>query len=208
MRFIARQPIVDKDRQIFAHELFFASSSGGGVASEDPERPTVPITLDDVTDDHLAFVNLSEEALVTGAARKLPPNTTVIEVLETVRPTGDVIEACRQLRRDGFRIALDDFLFRPELQSLVDLADFIKVEWPDVTKVLSLVRGKRLLQFVVERIETEAQLVEAVAEGFDFFQGYHLGRPKIVTGIELDRVDQLCRLFGQVGSDDGEGAGL
>ncbi len=197
MRFVVRQPIVDRDQGLFAHELFFSHSPGERSGREVLPQPSSLIDLSDVTNGSPAFVNLTEAALLRGAARALHPESTVIEVLETVQPSDSVISACSELRKQGFRIALDDFVFRPELQPLVDAADFIKVEWPDVADAISQVRGRRPLTFVAERIETMAQFSDAAAAGYDLFQGYHLGRPEVVAGIESSRAEALCRLFGR-----------
>jgi len=53
----------------------------------------------------------------------LPASMTVLEILENLEPTPDLIAACRKLKALGFRLALDDFTFKPKWGPLVELAD-------------------------------------------------------------------------------------
>ncbi len=63
-----------------------------------------------------------------GAAELLDPQQVVIELLETVKPTGPVIAACRGLRERGYRLALDDFVYDEAYEPLLKLVDIVKVD--------------------------------------------------------------------------------
>ena len=75
-----------------------------------------------------AFVNFGRVPLLQGWHASLPRGSTVIELLETVEPDAEVLEACRSLREQGYQIALDDFVFRPGFECLLDVADLVKIE--------------------------------------------------------------------------------
>jgi c-di-GMP-related signal transduction protein len=50
----------------------------------------------------------TQDLLIKGGITLLPPQQTVVEVLEAVPPTDVVIAACERLRKAGYTIALDD----------------------------------------------------------------------------------------------------
>ncbi len=191
-KFIARQPILDSDMRVFAYELLFrggpknafqphvdASSSSNVIADS--------ITLSDLqllTGNALAFVNVDEMALRLGAGRLLPPDRMVVEILETVRPTAEIVAICHALRRDGYQIALDDFLDEPEMAPLVELAQFLKVDFQqsdsDVRKRVAQKYRGRNISLLAEKVETREELEEAQRLGFTYFQGYFFCKPSMM----------------------------
>ena len=55
-----------------------------------------------------------------------------MEVLEIVEPEEKVINACCELKRNHYLLALDDFVLRPGCEPLIELADIIKVDFLQV----------------------------------------------------------------------------
>ena len=113
--FVARQPILDSKLEVYAYELLYRSGLNNVYDAVSNERATTDVisnTLLTIGMEHLvggkpAFVNFDRELLLGGLAELLP-SKIVIEVLETVTPDAEVISRCRELRRKGFKIALDD----------------------------------------------------------------------------------------------------
>ena len=54
--------------------------------------------------------NLLKADFITG----LPPEYIIIEILETVERTTEIIERCKALKSNGYTLALDDFVFYPK----------------------------------------------------------------------------------------------
>jgi EAL and modified HD-GYP domain-containing signal transduction protein len=109
---------------------------------------------------------------------------TVLEILEDLEPTPRLIEACRNLKSAGFRLALDDFVWKPEVELLVEMADYIKIDFRLTDTVERLRLLKKLNEFTValvaEKVETEAEYKQACDEGFALFQGYYFCRPVLL----------------------------
>jgi c-di-GMP-related signal transduction protein len=53
-----------------------------------------------------AFINLDEPSPRRGAARLLPADRVIIEILETVSPTPEVVQLCKDLCDSGYALAL------------------------------------------------------------------------------------------------------
>ena len=186
---IARQPILDRDLKIVGYELFFRDGTSNSYPDIDPHDATSRVVLEggltlgigELTNGAPAFLNCSRESLVAGLPKVLPSELTVVEILENIEPDREVVEACRELRKLGYRIALDDFIYSPRLTPFLALADIIKLEMtttsPQERKALL---DRFSVQFVAEKVETEEDLQIARDEGFQLFQGYYFGRPEMM----------------------------
>jgi EAL and modified HD-GYP domain-containing signal transduction protein len=190
-RYIARQPILDRSGNVYAYELLFrnglTNSFQGDVetATYTTVDNAVLFGLEYLTAGSTAFINCTGNVVVDELPRVLPPANTVIELLETVEPTPELIESCRKLKKLGFRIALDDFIWEPRLAPLVELANYIKV---DVLQLNHEERLKLLKQLprnaatlVAEKVETQEEYQLVREEGFRLFQGYYFCRPEMLT---------------------------
>lgn len=190
LRYLGRQPIVDLRGRTQAYELLYRS---GPVASfcGDGDHATrtmldnvVLFGLEQLTGGLPAFINCTAESLTGGLVEVLPRETAVLELLESLEPTEELIAACRSLKKSGYRIALDDFDWRPEMEPLVALADYIKVDFLALNAgqrraLLARLEGGRAM-LVAEKIETFEDYQQARAEGFRCFQGYYFSRPVLL----------------------------
>jgi c-di-GMP-related signal transduction protein len=203
-RFIARQPIFDKRLRVYAYELLFrggpqnyflpSKSASCGVIADSMS----PFDLKTLTGNVRAFMNVDGLALRLGAPRLLPPDRVVVEILETVEPSEEIVKICRELRDAGYVLALDDFVDDPKMAPLVELAQFLKVDF----QLLDGDARERLarkysdcsnLALLAEKVETEIELAEARNLGYAYFQGYFFCKPAMIEtrGIPGNKLLQL-----------------
>jgi c-di-GMP-related signal transduction protein len=194
-KFIARQPIFDDRLKLFAYELLFRASEKNVFQSR-PEASSTVI-LDSVTLFDLqallghakAFINLDEAALQRGAARLLPPDRVVIELLETIVPSPEVIQHCRDLCASGYTLALDDFVDHPKWEPFLSMAKFLKIDFRasdgDFRRAMAQRFRARGIQLVAEKVETQSEINEARSLGYTFFQGYFFCKPSMVSTRDI-----------------------
>ncbi len=195
LRYVARQPIMDLRGRVHGYELLFRAGpeavfrGDGDQATRTMLDNTVIFGLDKLTGNLPAFVNCTREALVENMVHILPSGMTVLEILEDLEPTPVLIEACRKLKALGFRIALDDFTWKPKFEPLVNLADYIKVDFvlTGAWERQSLLRRLQgvTVALVAEKIETQEEYRQACQEGFTLFQGYYFCRPTLMKNHEI-----------------------
>ena len=203
MRYVARQPILDLHSRVHGYELLFRNGpdltfrGDGDLATRTMLDNTVIFGLERLTGGLPAFVNCTLESLTDNLVNVLPASMTVLEILENLEPTPDLIDACRRLKASGFRLALDDFVWRPEIQPLVELADYIKVDFAvngarEREILLRQLRGATVA-LVAEKVETQTEFAGAVAEGFKLFQGYFFCRPVLMENrkVPVNRLSQI-----------------
>jgi EAL and modified HD-GYP domain-containing signal transduction protein len=192
--FVARQPIFDRRRGVAGYELLFrAGLENAFPRGMDPDAASAQVIndtllvfgFDALTAGKLAYVNVTNRVLNEGLYGVLPSRRTVIELLETVRPDQAAVEACRQAKKAGYSLALDDFVYRPEMDPLLRLADVVKVDFLATDAATRRVLPERLKPFRVkllaEKVETWEEFEQARAEGYTYFQGYFFARPEIVA---------------------------
>src|SRR5690625_3974739 len=132
---LARQPILDVHQRLFAYELLYRSElekaeflCGNQATSElllnyltavpdHPYKAQVPVA-----------VNFPQELLLSSSLLSILSSTLVIEVLEDVEASTEVIARLQSLKEEGFTIALDDFIYCQEREALLPLADIVKVD--------------------------------------------------------------------------------
>lgn len=196
--FIGRQPIFNRKKQVYAYELLFrANSETNQAVILDPDAATAQVMLNlfgdlglkNVVGDNKAFINFTEGMLLSENRPFFSKNQVVIEVLEDVKVTPALIESLKKLRKLGYRIALDDYIFNPELAVLEQYADLIKVEILDIPPDKLALHAARLksqgIRLLAEKVETQQQYDFCHQIGFDFFQGYFFAKPVIIQGRSL-----------------------
>ena len=195
--FVARQPIFSRQKKLVGYELLHRTTAINRCPVGDGDRATasllansfLTIGLDRLVGNRWAFINFTERHLVEGTAETLPSDKVIIEVLEHVPPTPEVIEGCRRLKQQGFRLALDDFVFTERVAPLVELADIIKIDFQalavgDIERMRRQL-GKKRVRFLAEKIESYQEFELAWKMGFNLFQGYFFRRPEVVKNREL-----------------------
>jgi EAL and modified HD-GYP domain-containing signal transduction protein len=195
--FLGRQPIFNRDLNIFAYELLFRRSKVEAADVSDGDQATadvvvsafVDLGLDRVAGDAYAFINCTRAFMISDEHLPFPQGRVVFEVLEDVEPTPETLKGLRSLVDQGYRIAIDDYTFCGERDELLELAHIVKVDIPKVDceglaeKVANLhAKGIKVL---AEKVETPDDFDFCRSAGFDYFQGYFLSRPKVIKGRRL-----------------------
>lgn len=193
----AAQPIFDSNNNRVAVELLYRCDSGITALELGDNQATTEIiyNLCSGISEQIAqynapvFINVCADFLMSGSFLPLEPDKVVIELVERIKPTTAFIASVAELKRRGFRFALDDFEFTSDWEELVALADIIKVDIlnSDIASVMKQrLRLKRFkLKWLAERVETVEQYEQYRLMGFDLFQGYFLSRPILVTGKKV-----------------------
>ncbi|WP_062356525.1 EAL and HDOD domain-containing protein [Bacillus kwashiorkori] len=198
--FIARQPIYDRNRNVFGYELLYRNNQMNNSAIINNELATADVLvnsflnfgIEELTNNKLAFVNFTERLLLDHVPENFPPKDLVIEILETVKPTEQIMEACSYYKELGYQIALDDFIFderNPDCLKLLPFANFIKVDFRSTTrqtrKKIAQLKKFFPVQLLAEKVETVEEFNEAYQSNFDLFQGYFFTKPIILTKNEI-----------------------
>jgi EAL and modified HD-GYP domain-containing signal transduction protein len=204
---IGRQPIFDRRMRVSGYELLFRLDASADKASSTDEHQSTPrvimtsfmeIGLENVVGSSFAFINVDRTFLLSDAVASLPKEQVVLEIIETVPPTSEVLARMQALVDSGYQLALDDFVYRDELEPMLDLARIVKLDIsqhePAALEALAATLCRRGLQLVAERVETNAELRWCLERDFGLFQGFFLERPETLRGGRTPDGNRLAAL--------------
>jgi c-di-GMP-related signal transduction protein len=196
MKYLARQPILNRARELFAYELLFRNGMQNSCDGMDLEFASAAVLdtsfligFEKITAGHPMFINCPRDFLLRDYVSLFPPKSVVIEILENIKPDQEVVEACRRLRQAGYSIALDDFVDSPDWAPLVALADIIKVDFrltdrKEQSAIVSRYAGKEI-RMLAEKVETQEEYAAGMQMGYSLFQDYFFCRPEMMRHRDL-----------------------
>ncbi len=213
--FLARQPIFRQNMKVFAYELLFRSGLQNfcSAAIDSMAATSTVITnsqyllgLQKVTGGKRAFINFPQKMLNRHTPFLFSAQSTVVEILEDVEVTPELLKACEKLANKGYVFALDDFRFRPGLEPLMEIAKIVKFDvldmsWEELEEEVA--RAKKFnLKLLAEKVETMEQFERLQTMGFDLYQGYFFAKPEIMSsrdipGSKLQYLNMLSQLQDQ-----------
>jgi EAL and modified HD-GYP domain-containing signal transduction protein len=196
---LGRQGIFSANRELQGFELLFRAPGRAGLRidlwnARQQDRATEHVLAaaffggPDVSCGLPLFVNFTRSYLVNRDCYLRAPQEIVLEVVESAHADASLFDRLAELKEAGYRIAIDDFLGTDSQRRLLDLADFVKIDYRDLTA-----RGPRLVDaartadatLIAERIETEATFEECRELGFEQYQGHLFEEAVVLERSEL-----------------------
>lgn len=208
---IGRQPILTNNEHIVAYELLFRSiGSANNAVVRDATFSSANVINNTLTNfgiqsllgEHRGFINLDHELLMSDVLEILPKDQIVLELLESLTVTDELIERCRDLKQMGFTLALDDHEYSPVYHELYSIADIVKVDLiqTPLERLPEMVKQLRPypVKLLAEKVETRTEYMACRNMHFDYFQGYYFAKPSVLekkgfteSGVTLLRLMRL-----------------
>jgi len=211
---LGRQPILNRGEELMGYELLFRSPGAATAEVTDASHATANVIvntltgfgMDDILGTHKGFINLESELLMHDSLNLLPKDRVVIELLETLQVTPELIDRCKFLKENGFTLALDDHQYSPECHELYQIVDIVKVDLVQTPlESLASMVGKFQrypLQLLAEKVETRQQFEHCLQLGFHLFQGYYFAKPALLVKKRLNESGTvLLKLMRLIGDD-------
>ena len=203
--YVARQPIFDNYNRTYGYELLFRTGADKTMADvTDQDYATLCVATsgfiksqESLDQSKKIFINFTANLIMDQAPRGLPPGVTVIEILEDIVPTPELIEEIIALKEDGYIIAVDDFEGGDMQAAFLDIADVIKVDIlnkseEEIRAIYDKIADKKALK-LAEKVDSREMLEFLKTLGFDLYQGFYFARPENLTGKKL-RSNQISKL--------------
>lgn len=198
--FLARQAIYDKNGDVVAYELLFRDSKENFFPQNiDEEKATLKlisncgmIGLSKLTNNKRAFVNFPKGVLLKDVVSLLSSESYVVEILENVEPTEEILTYLTELKKKNYILALDDVIDKDTCSKFGDLIDIYKIDFIASNKetrkgiIEEIKRINPKAELLAEKVEDDEDYEEAIKYGYSYFQGYYFSKPVIVTGEDID----------------------
>jgi len=191
---------------VVAYELLYRESSSsrsahvgdaGSATLEVITGAALEIGLDRLAGGLPVHINFPGELLVKLPDLPVQAERIVVEVLEDVRATSQVLQGIHTLRARGHRIALDDFSPQISDPRLLEVADVVKLEisHPPADELARLTRELRAAgrELIAENVESREEFERCIALGFTGFQGNFLQQPETFSArrVPVSRLGAL-----------------
>lgn len=196
---VGRQPIFNRDLLIVGYELLYRSAGAldhadTGTAGDEMTASVfagaLSIGLHRLVGEKDIFCNADRGVLSGAVPLLLPPSRTTVEVTDSTHYDIELEDGCRRLERAGYHIALDDFIWFPGAEKVLEIASTVKIDVQRQGLDGALALAERVRPFgvrtVAHKLETEMALNRCLEAGFDLFQGFALGRPTVISGAKLE----------------------
>lgn len=212
--FIARQPILDREKDVFAYELFFRDGKNNCYPNVERDDATTKLInrkyqtlgLDDISCNKKSFINFQSETLLKGLPTNLDPENIVVELVADSLSNGGLLDMCKHVKKMGYKLALDDYRLLPDWREYLPYVDMLKVNANQGDlDVLSKNVGRFIdanVQLLADKVDSQENFAIFKEMGFDYFQGYFFSRPESVSNKDLPTSKlTLVELMGASSSD-------
>lgn len=197
-QYIARQPILDIYQRLYAYELLYRGDGHYALDKVSGNKATTSLLssafltqgIAQISDNKPCFINFTEELILRRIPASFPTKKLVIEILENVQVTDELIASCRYLKEKGYLVALDDFVYDPKFKPLLELTDIVKIDvrltpLKTIHKTLKLLHPYRV-KLLAEKVESQDEFELANKLGFKYFQGYYFSKPEKIQIKEVN----------------------
>ena len=192
--FLARQPILDVKKRLAGYELLFRGghANRASISSDMHATSTVLANafagfgMHSVLGAADGYLNVDHAFVMSDLVDLLAPKQIVLELVDSVAPSPELVERLQALRAKGFRVALGDYAGQAErLAAFTGCIDILKVSMAThprdtLAQTVREVQGTRIT-LLAEKVETQEDFRSAVDLGFKLFQGYHFARPEMLV---------------------------
>ena len=191
--FFARQPILDVNNNTYGYELLYRNQPGvNQYTGDNGDISTADVInnaffLDNITsvlDGKKAFVNFTGNLIERGVPKMISSDILVVELLENVVATPEIIKRCLELKKIGYILALDDYEFNDSTKSLFELADIVKLDFRSSREAIERTASKCIQLnkiMLAEKVETQLEVEYAKRLGCSYMQGYFFAKPLLMT---------------------------
>lgn len=214
---VGRQPILNGIEEVAGYELLFRSpQSISSAIIHNPVKATSQVILNvlsnfgiqELLGSHRGFINVDADMLMNEALGLLPAEMIGLELLESITFTPEIVERCRNLKSEGFVLALDDHRFNPAYEELyAGVVDIVKIDllttpldefYQDVVGL-----SHYPVKLLAEKVDSRAAYLRCRRMGFELFQGYFFARPSLMQKSRMENSSStFFRLMQQLSNND------
>lgn len=200
--FVAKQPIFNNKKKVIAYELLYRDSAANFFNTSIGDSRATSILLsntyfnfgiDMLLQDKIAFINFDKVLINNDVALLLDKDKIVIEILENVVPDKAFMKKLKNLKEEGYILALDDFTLDYKYNEIVEIVDIIKVDFLLCSKLDTKIIINKYSPlnkiFIAEKIETEEEFKYAKKLGYQYFQGYFFSKPIIERSRKIESIE-------------------
>ena len=190
--YIVRQALVNENQQTFGYEILYTDNNYTNDRTDDLsaanaiENFLYSMDSERFLDGKLAFLTFTHNLLEKNIPKMFTTNKLVIQIEDSLITNPISQGYITKLKQCGYKIAVIDFEFAPRFFGILDIVDYIKVNFssndPSVDNIVNIVKsfGKKIIAY---NIETAAQYEHAKSLDCAYYQGSYVSE-KLPSSIK------------------------
>jgi len=193
--YVARQPILDKNSELYAYEILYRDSKESPKIENDRYASAAVIGsilnifgTKKLLGEKRAFVKIDEKFLLNDLIFSVPKEFFVFSLFSNVEMSERVVERLFQLHKDGYILAIDNTVldedFFQKYSSVLNTFAYCKIFIDEVNSSLIDRLHQKNIKVIGVKIEDETTYKKASKLGCDAFEGYFFAEPKIMENAE------------------------
>ena len=192
MAYMVRQSIMDKEQNVLGYEMRYYDDTAGSADSENTAANAVSNMLtqlgdQNITDNKPVFLNFTWNLLQRKVPEMFNTDNLVLIVEDSILIDANSNETILKYRKNGYKIAITDFLFFPRYFGILDSIDYIRLDFKynDTSSYGNIIKLAKAFdkKIIGYDIETKEAYDEAVSIGCDYFEGSFVAE-KLPTAIK------------------------
>ncbi len=198
-RFLGRQPLLDRAQQVAGYELMLRherlpqdADDLQSVHAQTLVRCLIDLDIGRLVDGKLALLTLPPAMLDNPLLLRLPQKGMTLCVDFNSRHDDGLAAQCRKLKSLGYQIALDNFVPGSNIESLLGIAQFARI---DVTRhnaidlarlVDKLLEKAPHIHLIGHHVNSEMEFEACHHLFFHYFQGYYYSKRQTAAPARID----------------------
>lgn len=213
---LGRAPVLDRQQKLIGHELVFRSCQPDAARRELDTTHILAHAaetgMDNLAGTALGFITATAEFLEGESVLFLPQKNFIIILPSTLDVTEGLITRIAELRRMGFKFAVDSAQLADQARAgLLALAEIVRIDLPAPPQVLMLnheqIRHYRTGQkrLLAQHVQEVTQFEHCMQLGFDYFSGNFYTKPVLLANKKFSAAEltimKALELLGQDADD-------
>ncbi len=178
--YIVRQALVNENQQTFGYEILYTDNqyktdyTDDATAANAIENFLSSMDSEKFLDGRTAFLTFTSNLLEKGIPKMFKTNKLVIQIEDSLITNPFSQNLITKYKQSGYKIAVVDFEFAPRFFGILDIVDYIKVNFgnnnPSVENIVKIGKsfGKKIIAY---NIESQEAYDKARALNCTYYQG-------------------------------------
>lgn len=178
--YIVRQALVNENQQTFGYEILYTDNqfksdyTDDATAANAIENFLSSMDSERFLDGRTAFLTFTSNLLEKGIPKMFKTNKLVIQIEDSLITNPFSQNLITKYKQNGYKIAVVDFEFAPRFFGILDIVDYIKVNFgnnnPSVENIVKIGKsfGKKIIAY---NIENQEAYDKARALNCTYYQG-------------------------------------
>lgn len=198
--YLAKQPILDRNKDLVAFELFFRSQElensanpGNGLSATANVIVNAygHLGIQNVLGQQRGFININGDLIRSDLINLLPQKHVVLEISSSEIIDDELIAHCTELKKSGYQFALTGVTSVNEnVQRILPLINIVKIDVSRLSQIELTELVKQMKRwpvlFLAEKVESHDTANQCMHIGFEMFQGYFYAKPESISGKRAD----------------------